>query len=132
MLVGAISAGGDGQVPWPWLVLFFVLYTAAEMVLSPVGLAMTTALAPERLRGFAMGLWLLATALAYYLAGMAAGIAAVPKGADDAAMRPIYSGAFLDYGLLALGGGLLFLALVPWVSGMMRTSRDTATRNAGA
>lgn len=131
VLVGAISVGGDGQVPWPWLVLFFVLYTAAEMVLSPVGLAMTTALAPERLRGFAMGLWLLATALAYYLAGMAAGIAAVPKGADDAAMRPIYSGAFLDYGLLALGGGLLFFALVPWVSGMMQTSREAATRNAG-
>jgi len=128
VLVGALSAG-TGDVPWPWLVLFFVLYTAAEMVLSPVGLAMTTALAPERLRGFAMGLWLLATALAYYLAGLAAGIAAVPKGASDAAMRPIYSSAFLDYGLLALGGGLVFLALVPWVAGMMRTSQETASRN---
>ncbi len=129
LVLFGVLAQGAGHVPWPWLVLFFALYTAAEMVLSPVGLAMTSELAPERLRGFAMGLWLMATALGYYLAGAAAGVAAVPKGTGEAAMRSIYSNAFLDYGLLALGGGLLFLALVPWVASLMRTSPETATRN---
>jgi POT family proton-dependent oligopeptide transporter len=129
VLFAALRQGGDGAMPWPWLVLFFALYTAAEMVLSPVGLAVTTTLAPERLRGFAMGLWLTATALGYYLAGAAAGIAAVPKGTDDAAMRTIYGSAFLDFGLLAVGGGLVFLARVPWVAGMMRPAAASAARN---
>lgn len=125
ILATAIAAS-PGKVPWAWLVVFFALYTAAEMVLSPIGLAMTTALAPARLRGFAMGLWLLATAVSFYLAGLAADIAAVPKGSSDAAMGAIYRGAFVDYGLLAAGGALVFLALVPWVMGMMR-SGTTAT-----
>lgn len=125
VLVWAI-ASSPGKVPWAWLVVFFALYTAAEMVLSPIGLAMTTALAPPRLRGFAMGLWLLATSVAFYLAGLAAGIAAVRKGASDQAMAATYRGAFTDYGILAAGGGLLFLALVPWVAGLMRNESDKA------
>jgi len=117
-LVMGISSA-DGKVPWEWLVLFFALYTAAEMTLSPVGLAMTTALAPPRLTGLAMGLWLLGTSAAYYLAGLAAGIASVPDNATDAESASIYGTAFADYGGLAIGGGLVLLALVPWVRNLM-------------
>ncbi len=117
-LVLAILAS-PGKVPWEWLVLFFALYTAAEMVLSPVGLAMVTALAPKRLLGLSMGLWLLATSVSFYLAGLAAGIAAVPDKATDAQMESIYSTAFTDYGWIGLGGGLLLFALVPWLKRLM-------------
>ena len=117
-LVLAITAS-PGKVPWEWLVLFFALYTAAEMTLSPVGLAMVTALAPKRLMGLSMGLWLLATSVSFYLAGLAAGIAAVPDKATDAQMDAIYHHAFSDYGWIGLGGGLLLFALVPWLKRLM-------------
>ena len=108
-----------GEVPWAWLVLFFVLYTAAELVLSPVGMAMVSELAPKRLLGLSMGLWLLATSLSFYLAGLAAGIAGVPDKASDAQMDSIYQHAFSDYGWIGLGGGMLLLVLVPWIKQLM-------------
>ena len=117
-LVLAIVAS-PGKVPWEWLVLFFALYTAAEMTLSPVGLAMVTALAPNRLLGLSMGLWLLATSVSFYLAGLAAGIAAVPDKASDAETESIYRHAFTDYGWIGLGGGLLLFALVPVLKRLM-------------
>ena len=102
-LVLAILAS-PGMAPWEWLVLFFALYTATEMTLSPVGLAVVTALAPTRLLGLSMGLWLLATSVSFYLAGLAAGIAAVPDSATDAESESIYRTAFTDYGWIGLGG----------------------------
>ena len=116
-------ASTTGKVPWPWLVLFFLFYTAAEMTLSPIGLAMVTELAPDRLRGFAMGLWMLATSLAFYLSGLAAGIADVPKGTAPAAETAIYRDAFLDYAIIVLGAALVFFALVPWLQRLMAGGR---------
>lgn len=124
VLAGNIASFPDCGVPWLWLVLFFVLYTAAEMTLSPVSLAMASALAPARLRGFTMGLWLMATAVAYYVSGVAAGLAAVPAGKSAEAMAPVYRSAFVNYGLVAAGGGLIMLAATPWVVRLM--SRDDA------
>jgi dipeptide/tripeptide permease len=57
--------------------------------------------------------------VSFYLAGLAAGIAAVPDKATDAQMESIYSTAFTDYGWIGLGGGLLLLALVPWLKRLM-------------
>ena len=119
VLVWGIATSTD-KVAWEWLVLFFFLYTAAEMVLSPVGLAMTTDLAPKNLTGLAMGIWLLATSGGLYIGGMLASVAAVPKGTAAAATRQIYQFGFSEFGWLAIATGVLLLALVPWLKHLMR------------
>jgi POT family proton-dependent oligopeptide transporter len=68
-VLGPIAAGGKAG-PWSLLALYF-FSTCGEMCVSPVGLSTMNKLAPERLAGFVMGIWFLATSIGYYLAGRA-------------------------------------------------------------
>ena len=64
VMVSAGRAGGDvGKVSPLWLVSCYALLTVAELWLSPIGLSLTSKLAPPRYRGMWMGFWFLATAV---------------------------------------------------------------------
>lgn len=64
VMVGAGQAGGDtGRVSPLWLVGCYALLTVAELWLSPIGLSLTSKLAPVKYRGLWMGFWFLATAV---------------------------------------------------------------------
>jgi POT family proton-dependent oligopeptide transporter len=58
------KAGGDvGKVsPW-WLIGAYGVLTLGELMLSPMGLALVSKVAPQRLRGIMMGGWFGATAI---------------------------------------------------------------------
>jgi len=68
-LLGPIAAGHKTTGLWLFAVYFFA--TTGELCISPVGLSTMNKLAPERLAGFVMGIWFLATSVGYYLAGRA-------------------------------------------------------------
>ncbi len=68
-LLGPIADGLKTSGLWLFALYFFA--TTAEMCVSPVGLSTMNKLAPERLAGFVMGMWFLATSIGYYLAGRA-------------------------------------------------------------
>jgi POT family proton-dependent oligopeptide transporter len=62
MATAAIAAAARGLIsPW-WIVFMYLVQTVAELLLSPVGLSVTTKLAPLRYASQIMGLWFLATA----------------------------------------------------------------------
>ncbi len=63
---GGTTSGG-------YLILLYLLYTCAELCISPVGLSSMSKLAPPRLAGMVMGTWFLGAANGNYLAGRAAG-----------------------------------------------------------
>lgn len=64
VMVGAGQSGGDsGRVSPMWLIGTYALLTIAELWLSPIGLSLTSKLAPPRYRGLWMGFWFLATAV---------------------------------------------------------------------
>lgn len=64
VMVGAGKAGGDtGKVSPYWLIGCYALLTVAELWLSPIGLSLTSKLAPAKYRGLWMGFWFLATAI---------------------------------------------------------------------
>ncbi|TWP51882.1 peptide MFS transporter [Lentzea tibetensis] len=58
----ASNSAADGKVTALWLVVMFLLMTAGELMLSPVGLSVTTKLAPRAFASQTMGLWFLASA----------------------------------------------------------------------
>jgi proton-dependent oligopeptide transporter, POT family len=60
MLAQAAAAGGTKVTPL-WLAAVYLIQTVAELCLSPVGLSVTTKLAPEKYASQLMGLWFLAT-----------------------------------------------------------------------
>ncbi len=66
-------AGRTGNSPL-WLSGTYLLLTLGELCLSPVGLSVTTKLAPERAGGFIMGIWFLSTAVGSYLGGVSASL----------------------------------------------------------
>ena len=70
----AFAQSGNGLLvnPW-WLVASYFIGEIGELALSPVGLSVVTKLAPTRVVGLMMGLWLLSTAVGNKLAGWTAG-----------------------------------------------------------
>jgi POT family proton-dependent oligopeptide transporter len=109
-----------------WLALLYLIHSAAELCISPVGLSMITKLAMARVVGMMMGVWFLSISVAQYFAGLIAQVASVetvggqvtnPKLALDT-----YLHVFAVIGVAAVVAGALLLALTPllkrWMHGV--------------
>ncbi|MDI1463620.1 peptide MFS transporter [Catellatospora sp. KI3] len=99
LVMGAAgAAAGRGLIsPW-WIVLVYFIQTCAELLLSPVGLSVTTKLAPLRYASQVMGLWFLASS-----AGNALNTWVTPL-AEKLPAGVYYGGL----GLLAIAVGICF------------------------
>ena len=103
VMVGASAIVVDGDKAMPtWLIMTYLLHTFGELALSPVGLSVTTKLAPHRYVGQMMGMWFLASALGNLIAGQIAG-------EFDANNVAAFPGQYMDIVLTAGGAGLIML-----------------------
>ncbi|WP_255820937.1 peptide MFS transporter [Agromyces endophyticus] len=66
------AGGGAGSTPLLWMVLILLVFTVAELLLSPVGLSVTTKLAPKRFHTQMVALFFLSIALGTSIAGLLA------------------------------------------------------------
>ncbi|OOG51018.1 oligopeptide:H+ symporter [Rhodanobacter sp. C01] len=108
-----------GLIPfWP-LALCYVLQTAGELCLSPIGLSMVTKLAPPRLVGLSMGGWFLSLAVGGNLSGLLAGRISGESGMTAASAL---SGFTFSFWLLA-GAGVLLLLIAPLINRLMHGVR---------
>lgn len=104
-MLGAIGQrGGDVadtaiKASMWWVVFTYLLHTIGELCLSPVGLSTVTKLAPPKLAALLMGVWLLSSCFANFLAG-----------AISSATSSL--GAGLIYMILAIGAIVFGLALI--------------------
>jgi len=106
---GIISDNGQVTTAVGWVIGFQFILALGEMLVGPVGLNLTTALAPRHLAGFAMGIWYLSTAAAYYLAGPLADIVATGKHPKAG----VFEAGFNIYGAIGVGSGILVFILAP-------------------
>ena len=75
LVPAAAMAQNDAvKVSMWWLVGVYFLHTVAELCLSPIGLSVTTKLAPPRIVGLMMGVWFLSISFGNKAAGYAAGM----------------------------------------------------------
>jgi POT family proton-dependent oligopeptide transporter len=121
VLMYALShlVGSDGMIPLWTLVLCYVLQTAGELCLSPIGLSMVTKLAPIRLVGLGMGGWFLSTAIGNNLAGLfAAGV----SGETGMTVTSALDGYTMGFWIL-LGGGVLLFLIAPLINKLMHGVR---------
>ena len=72
VIASNIVAQGGKAMP-TWLLMTYLFHTFGELTLSPVGLSVTTKLAPKRYVGQMMGIWFVASALGNLIAGQIAG-----------------------------------------------------------
>lgn len=114
MAIGGHFANDQYLVsPW-WIVLAYFFYTAGEMLVSALGVAMVTHIAPRRMYGVMMGTWfVVGMSLSAFLGSMFAGIASVPDSLhDNLAILQIYEKAFLE-----IGAGALVLTVISFIAG---------------
>lgn len=107
------SAGGaPGTSPLIMLVLILFIFTLAELTLSPVGLSITTKLAPAKYSSQMVALWFLSVALGSALAGTFANVYTdALNSADPKAGEIAYFGTL--GGIAIALGFILFLSRKP-------------------
>jgi POT family proton-dependent oligopeptide transporter len=92
-----------------WLTWSYLLVTVGELCLSPVGLSVTTKLAPARVAGLMMGFWFLSDAVGNYIGGTLASFYhsyPLPR-------------LFGTVAVTAIGAGLAMFLLVPFMKRLM-------------
>ena len=117
LLMYALSSLVDeaGKVPFWTLFMVYVIQTVGELCLSPIGLSMTTKLAPVKVVGLAMGGWFLSTAIGNNLAGIfAAGV----SGESGMTVESALSGYTFGFWSLVGAGVFLFL-IAPLIQKLM-------------
>lgn len=111
-----------GLVNPVWIIASYFMITLGELLLSPIGLAMVTQLAPQKLQGLMMGVWFLGLSYGGLLAGYLGRQASVkPEWINQPTYsNSIYAHAFQNYVWLALAAALITLLLIPWLNRLTR------------
>lgn len=74
VMVFAAQVAASGQLAAPtWLLLTYMFHTFGELSLSPVGLSLTTKLAPKKFYSQMMGIWFMSVSLGNLIAGILGG-----------------------------------------------------------
>ncbi|MEO8089672.1 MAG: peptide MFS transporter [Gemmatimonadales bacterium] len=119
MVVGAAQGQGGARVsPW-FLVLFYFVFTCAELCFLPVAISFVSQTAPARLASLLMGVWLTANFFASLIGGYVAGM--VPR-IERGELFTLVGGQadfFLIFVGLCLLAGCLLALLGPGLSRMM-------------
>jgi POT family proton-dependent oligopeptide transporter len=110
-----VLADATGPVSPMWLFYAYLIQTVGELMLSPVGLALTSRAAPARVAALLMGVWMLSSAAGNYLAGT---LGKIMDGTGIAPYKFLY--------VAAMGAGVLLLLLTPILHKMLR-ARDIST-----
>lgn len=114
LLIGLTVDTADPYIHAYWLIAYYLAISCGELLLSPIGLAMITELAPANCVGLLMGMWFFTLGLGGSLAGYLASFASIPKTVvDPSQVTHIYQHAISIYMLLALGFAVLLIAISP-------------------
>lgn len=135
LVAGMKASGSAGLTAVYFIFLIYWIHTMSELMLSPVGLSAVTKMAPARVVGMTMGAWFLYSGLSNYLAGVIArGTGAETIGGqltDVAAAKATYASVYTNVGWVAMGIGVVMLAISPLIKKLMRLDLMTADPSHG-
>jgi POT family proton-dependent oligopeptide transporter len=115
----------DGKTSSWVMIAGYGFYSLGELLVSGLGLAMVARYVPERMSGFMIGAYYVATGISQYLGGLVANVASIPHDlVDPLQTLPIYTSLFNKLGIAAIVCTAIALAALP----LMR--RLTATHHA--
>jgi POT family proton-dependent oligopeptide transporter len=100
--------------------LAYFIVTLGELFLSPIGLSIMTKLSPQKLQGFMMGMWFLASAYGQYVAGLFG--ASISPGTDSALPDKMiaYTAGYRDFAWYAIIAGVVLIVISPLVRKLMQ------------
>ena len=104
-----------GLFSFGWFIITF-----GELCLSPIGMSVMTKLSPQKVQAVVMGMWFLASAYGQYFAGLlGANIAEASQNASNAEKLLVYTEGYKQLGIYSLAGGLLIIAISPFIKKLM-------------
>ena len=118
LLMFALSSFIDPEtlkIPFWTLFMVYVIQSVGELCLSPIGLSMTTKLAPAKLTGLAMGGWFLSIAIGNNLSGIFASSVSGEQGMTTTSALAGYTFGFWAL----LGAGVLLFLIAPLIQKLM-------------
>ncbi|WP_024868714.1 peptide MFS transporter [Pseudoxanthomonas suwonensis] len=118
LLMFALSSLVDPEtlkIPFWTLFMVYVIQSVGELCLSPIGLSMTTKLAPAKLTGLAMGGWFLSIAIGNNLSGI---FASSVSGEGGMTTESALAGYTFGFWAL-LGAGVLLFLIAPLIQKLM-------------
>lgn len=119
--LGIMQADANGLVHPLWIVLSFILQSAGELLISPIGYAMIGALAPVHLQGILMGIWMLTTGVGATLSSYSSNWMTAGQDSTVALLtNPGYSKVFFILGMFAIAASLLLYFLMPELNRLMQ------------
>jgi proton-dependent oligopeptide transporter, POT family len=127
LVFGSRFAGPDFRVSVWWLALLYMIHSAAELCISPVGLSMITKLSLARVVGLMMGVWFLSISCAQYVAGIVAQVASVETVGGQVTNLQVslntYNNVFWTIGITSVVIGALLLLISPLIKKWMHGVR---------
>ncbi|MGO1295958.1 MAG: dipeptide/tripeptide permease DtpA [Vibrio sp.] len=130
---GSNFANEQGIISSNWLVASYFFQSIGELLVSGLGLAMVAQLVPQRMMGFAMGMWFLTSATAAVIAGWVASLTSAPKGIEDAhASLVIYSDIFGKIGYTTAAIAVFTFIIAPKLTKITRGGSAQAMQEATA
>ena len=120
----------NGQVS-SWIMVWgYGLYSLGELLVSGLGLAMIARYVPERMGGFMMGAYFVATGISQYLGSVVANLAHIPQGlTNPMESLVIYTSLFNKLGFAGIGCTVIAAAMLPL---MKKLSVSHADASAGS
>ena len=103
------------KIPFWTLFMVYVIQSVGELCLSPIGLSMTTKLAPAKLTGLAMGGWFLSIAIGNNLSGIFASSVSGEGGMTTGSALAGYTFGFWAL----LGAGVVLFLVAPLIQRLM-------------
>ncbi|MEM7204947.1 MAG: peptide MFS transporter [Planctomycetota bacterium] len=123
LLLGIQLTGTGNNAFWIWLFLLYVLHTAGELCLSPVGLSAMTKLAPPSVGGMVMGAWFLSVAVGNYAAGQVAALVGSGAKEGEIASLSSYTDVFSSAMWASFIVGGFFVLIGPFVNKLLHGVR---------
>ncbi|QCK15951.1 peptide MFS transporter [Mangrovivirga cuniculi] len=111
------GSANAGMVPMAYLLIMYLLISAGELFMSPVGLAKITDLSPAKFVAFMMGVWFLSSAFAFQVVGFVAKQLAIEENPgqeiDPVVSLPVYADGFELIAYYSFGAALIALIIAP-------------------
>lgn len=128
--LGISLSNAQGYTNFNWILASYVLQSIGELFISPIGYAMVGQLAPFRLRGLMMGMWMMITGIAAILSDHFSKMAlGSTESIDPLITNASYSHTFNLLGWSAIITGILLFLFVPLVARLTQEKKTIKIMN---
>lgn len=127
---GIGMANAQGLTSFNWILASYILMSAGELFISPIGYAMVGQLAPLRLRGLMMGMWMMITGVAAILSDHFSKVAlGSSHSIDPLITNASFSQTFGLLGWSAIVAGVILFVSIPLVSRLTQEKKQSHIKN---